>query len=87
MAKPTRITDETAKLIDDIFIQNPINDSFGIIINDISDHLPIFIIKRKYLNEITKQENTIQYKIINENTQQNFLVINIVDNYDFHHLH
>ena len=63
IAKPTRITDETAALSDNIFIKNPINDIFGIIINYISYHPPI--IKMNSFNEIRKQENAIQYRIIN----------------------
>jgi hypothetical protein len=42
--KPTRITKDTASLIDNIFSNNTIseNDISGIIPSDISDHLPIF---------------------------------------------
>ena len=43
--KPTRITQNTATLIDNILISN-LNESYtcGILVTDISDHLPVFII-------------------------------------------
>ena len=43
ITKPTRITKSTATLIDNIFTNNlsRTEHSSGIIINDISDHLPI----------------------------------------------
>ena len=42
ITKPTRITDTTASLIDNIFVSGtPIAES-GIIVNDISDHFPVF---------------------------------------------
>ena len=71
IAKPTKIADETSTLIANIFIIKPIIDIFGILINDISDHLIIFIIKENFFNDITKQENTIQYRIVNEKTLRN----------------
>ena len=48
ITKPTRITDQTATLIDNIFISNPVNFTSGIIISDISDHFPIFIHLKTY---------------------------------------
>ena len=43
ITKPTRITKSTATLIDNIFTNNlsRTEQSSGILINDISDHLPI----------------------------------------------
>lgn len=59
ITKPTRITGNGATLIDNIFTNNIESNSLsGILINDISDHLPIFVThdcnysgKREY-NEI-----------------------------------
>ena len=45
--KPTRITDNTATLIDITFTMSSIDIYFGILISDISDHFPIFLIRRK----------------------------------------
>ena len=43
--KPTRITDTSATLIDNIFISGRLQDIYGsgIIISDVSDHLPILL--------------------------------------------
>lgn len=44
ITKPTRITGNGATLIDNIFTNNVESNSLsGILINDISDHLPIFV--------------------------------------------
>lgn len=41
--KPTRITPKTATIIDNIFINNVDRNSInGILMNDLSDHLPVF---------------------------------------------
>ena len=54
--KPTRITSSTAPLIDNIYtkINNVTNITSGIIISDISDHLPIFACINK--NKRTKHK-------------------------------
>ena len=51
ISKPTRITSSTNSLIDNIFT-NCINDNIysGLLINDLSDHLPIFIVNERNLN-------------------------------------
>ena len=43
ITKPTRITSRTATLIDNIFTNSKSKQTSGIIITDLSDHLPIFI--------------------------------------------
>ena len=44
--KPTRITDNTTTLIDNIFTNElHFNLTSGIMFNDISDHLPIFALR------------------------------------------
>ena len=49
ITKPTRITHTTATLIDNIYIKTSklIKIASGIIIHDISDHLPIFMFSEK----------------------------------------
>ena len=49
IGKPTRITDNSATLIDNFFINGPCNFESGILISDISDHYPIFINRKKFL--------------------------------------
>ena len=46
ITKPLRITNQTATLIDNIFINQLNGFVSGILISDISDHLPLFILKR-----------------------------------------
>ena len=47
ITKPTRITSSTATLIDNIFTNRACNSFHGILLTDISDHLPIFCIAIK----------------------------------------
>ena len=58
--KPTRITRTTATLIDNIFtnVENNIQVS-GILFNDISDHLPVFLINKSKENvsNLNKSKN------------------------------
>ena len=42
--KPTRITDTSRSIIDNIFVLDPYNCKSGIILSDVSDHLPVFLI-------------------------------------------
>ena len=76
--KPTRITLESCTLIDNIFTN--INDELnsGIIINDISDHLPIYTVypkgyyngtveKSKQFKRVTNLENLNKFKMLLSN--------------------
>ena len=50
--RPTRITSNTATLIDNIFTNNLNHVTFnGLLFTDISDHLPVFSISRDQYNE------------------------------------
>ena len=45
ISRPTRITSNTATLIDNIFTNNIHNcTTSGLLFNDLSDHLPIFVV-------------------------------------------
>ncbi len=57
ITKPSRITIDTATLIDNIFT-NEINYEIvgGLLINDISDHLPVFAIFQNFFGTKTKQK-------------------------------
>ena len=48
ITKPTRVTDHSATLIDNIFINDALDYRAGILSSDISDHFPIFLIKRLF---------------------------------------
>ena len=57
ITKPTRITRTSATLIDNIFTNNVTeNLNCGIVINETSDHLPVFVSS----NPVTKNGNTVQ---------------------------
>ena len=71
--KPTHITSISATLIDNIFTNNVTeNLNCGIVINETSDHLPVFVSS----NPVTKNGNTVQInkrRIINA-TNVNYFV-------------
>ena len=88
--KPTRITDISATLIDNIFsneLQHHLN--YGILINDIIDHVPIFVIFAYKIN-INVKEEVNHVRITNEDSlalfrkELNFqswdCVLNIIEN-------
>ena len=71
ISKPTRVTDTSATLIDNIFISTPALYTSGIFTNDISDHFPIFIIINNYFQQpdsLLPGNRTIKYRSINDNT-------------------
>ena len=80
--KPTRITSTSATLIDNIFCNNIHNNSFvnGIFYTDISDHLPIFCIKKTYSEK--RNNKTTRKRIFNESSIQKFLAICDTTNWD-----
>ena len=66
ITKPTRVTEHSATLIDNIFC-NDIHDFHhfnGIFYADITDHYPIFSIN--YSNQITDQVPKVRHRIINK---------------------
>lgn len=61
ITKPSRITSETSTLIDNIFttdIANCKNFKCGLLINDITDHLPVFVV----CNKPIKRTTTTQFR-------------------------
>ena len=93
--RPTRITKESATIIDNIFTNElqRINSS-GLIINDLSDHLPIFQIC-DYTDDVHSSRNqykTKETRLINDQTLQHFSNAlssaswdDIVNDHDVHH--
>ena len=78
ITRPTGITSHKASLIDNIFTNEPFNQSIsGLFLNDISDHLPIFAVifgyeqafdKNKYFTFRSKnQQNLTKFKSEIEN--------------------
>ena len=70
--RPTRITMETATLIDNIFCNAIINNTYfsGIIPADISDHYPVFTIQ--LTSHINDGPVTVRTRIINNVSMTNF---------------
>ena len=69
ISKPTRITPSINSLIDYIFT-NCINDNIysGLLINDLSDHLPTFIVNERNMNHNSSDFQPMHIRIMNENT-------------------
>ena len=55
ISKPTRMTEDTFSIIDNIFVTNPSKVHSGIIHFYINDHYPIFMTYKDYLNNILTQ--------------------------------
>ena len=65
ITKPTRITKSTATLIDNIYTNNThkTGHQSGILLNDISDHLPIFTITEHEMKNCPVIPNSGSYTI------------------------
>ena len=75
ITQPTRITIHSASLLDNIFTNVPFNNAKGgVIINDISDHLPIFAVNN-YRCWIST-ENLKKYNTIRQFTDENMQALN-----------
>ena len=74
--KPSRITIDTATLIDNIFTNEIDSEiSSGLLINDISDHLPVFAIFHNFFkNTNDPKQNTLDFKRIK--TQETIAALN-----------
>jgi len=66
--RPTRITNSSATLIDNIFTNKPTNYFSGILLNDLSDHLPIFLIDHNNPIKVKNDKNvTLRRRITEDN--------------------
>ena len=74
ITRPTRITKQSATLIDNIFTTELLRYTVsGLIINDLSNHLPVFQIC-DYVDNIHQKENQcFETSLINEETLQPFI--------------
>ena len=66
--KPSRITQYSATLIDNIFFTNELTNQIisSLLINDISDHLPIFSLTRSSPERL----NSLNYKTIRKSSKE-----------------
>jgi len=70
---PTRNTNTSNTLLDNIFTTLPANIISGCIYSDISDHLPTFIIQKNFLNSNSDDKPIqVQYRVINDVTLSKF---------------
>ena len=70
ISRPTRITDSSATILDNIITNNPSEILSGLLTMDLSDHLPVFSIIQNFFNAATTGtgSETIRYRLVNEIT-------------------
>jgi hypothetical protein len=76
--KPSRITANSATLIDNIFINNPLTIKSGLVLADISDHLPVFAVfdkcfKKNLLPDNNESKSYRNFSSFNVNKFSNML--------------
>ena len=72
ITRPTRVTENSFSLIDNIFINNPSDIHSGIIPLDLSDHYLIFLnCSNFFLTDSRSQTYSIKYRILNEENVNN----------------
>ena len=67
ISKPTRITDNSARLIDNFFINEPYNFESGIIISDISEHFQIFFGRKIFFCTNSSKNMHVMVHVMNSN--------------------
>ena len=73
--KPTRITNHSATFIDNIFTNAfGINRNSGILVNDLSDHLPIFTIREENL-VISNDVPMVSYIKVRNKSKKNMKIL------------
>ena len=84
ITRPTRLTPNSATLIDHIYINDVnSNQKAGIVVNDVADHFGIFLLTEKATYK--KQNEPIYRRQFHENNMANFT--NIIRGYDFNELY
>lgn len=80
ISKPTRVNENSATLIDNIFVQN-INNSYksGILLEHLSDHCPIYYLSNAKIIDGSEKPQTFTKRIINKTTNEQFrnLLLNV----------
>ena len=77
ITQPTRVTDHSATLIDNIFVSKPGNVISGNIVSDLSDHFPIFCVAKTGTVWWGEHHDrvTFKYRVHNELFTLNLLYI------------
>ena len=74
ITKPTRVTDDTATLLDHIWVTDPTKTIAGVIVNDISDHFPTFIVSLDlFKNRQNDGNGVVKYRVVNNVTITNMI--------------
>lgn len=67
ISKPTRVSNNSATLIDNIFLTTPVNYLSGIFISNVSDHFPVFVIcKGLFLSMTDPSHVSYSYRSLTE---------------------
>ena len=85
ITRPTRVTQKTATLIDNIFTNNVSTEDYytnGILLCDITDHFPVYHITNKVIQ--TKETVCIHQRKMNDSCKQQFL--NSLSNCEWNHV-
>ena len=70
--KPTRITAQSATLIDNILTNDLVNHSTGVLITDITDHLPVFLVINKF-KESHRTDRKFKKRNFNVSNVENYI--------------
>ncbi len=79
ITKPTRITSKSATLIDNIFTNSKYNQTSGIFMTDLSDHLPIFICTDLKTKKVVENNDVYVRHFTKENIEHFKKELNSVD--------
>ena len=83
ITKPTRIQAESYSILDNILISDPVDFKSGILTFDQSDHMPVFIIYRNLLNDISHITETVEYRKITDQSLNDLFTKFSLINFDF----
>ena len=81
ISKPTRVTENSNSLIDNIFITDPVNFVSGTILSSLSDHYPVFCFIDNLSAEQYSAPLSYSYRKINNFTMTS--LYNALDRHDF----
>ena len=71
ITKPTRVSPNSATLIYNIFMADPTDIITGILISDLSDHFPVFLVKKNvFTTYFMPQAEIYRYRCVNESNSR-----------------
>ena len=73
--EPTRITESSATLIDNILTNDLHNHTAGVLISDISDHLPVFLIIDNSREKVHDERRCSKKRDFNGNNIEHLIII------------